>query len=138
MEEHRAKVRLAMCAGIVGVSFAAVFVRLAGAHPASVAALRLVFSTAILLPAAATLAFRERIVRLDGRDRSLILASGLLLALHFALWIASLSLTGVASSVVFVTTNPLFVTIFSLLFFRERVPRPFWICLLYTSPSPRD
>ena len=47
---------------------------------------------------------------------------GLFLALHFATWITSLKFTSVASSVVLVTTNPLFVGFFSYLFFREKQP----------------
>jgi drug/metabolite transporter (DMT)-like permease len=52
-----------------------------------------------------------------------LIAAGLLLALHFALWIASLSQTSVASSVVLVTTTPLFVALVSWLLFRERLKR---------------
>ncbi len=46
--------------------------------------------------------------------------SGLLLSLHFALWIASLKYTSVASSVVLVTTHPIFVGMGGLLFLKER------------------
>jgi len=49
--------------------------------------------------------------------------SGAFLALHFALWIASLSYTSVATSVVLVTANPIFVAIASYFFFRERLTR---------------
>ena len=127
MSDGRARAYPALGAGIVGVSFAAIFIRLADAPPAAVAALRLVFTTVLLAPAAAfDPSFRQEIARLDGRDRLLIAFSGLMLALHFALWITSLAMTGVASSVVFVTTNPLFVTLFSIMFFEERVPRVFW------------
>lgn len=45
--------------------------------------------------------------------------SGIFLALHFAFWIASLKLTSVASSVVLVSTNPLFVGLGAWLFFKE-------------------
>jgi drug/metabolite transporter (DMT)-like permease len=49
------------------------------------------------------------------------LLSGLFLSLHFALWIASLKYTSVASSVVLVTTHPIFVGIGSWLFLKERI-----------------
>ena len=43
------------------------------------------------------------------------------LALHFATWITSLQYTSVASSVVLVTTTPLWVALFAPIFLRERV-----------------
>jgi len=49
------------------------------------------------------------------------LLSGLFLSLHFAFWIASLKYTSVASSVVLVTTHPIFVGIGSWLFLKERI-----------------
>jgi drug/metabolite transporter (DMT)-like permease len=49
------------------------------------------------------------------------LLSGLFLSLHFAFWIASLKYTSVASSVVLVTTHPIFVGIGSWLFLKEQM-----------------
>jgi len=49
------------------------------------------------------------------------LLSGLFLSLHFAFWIASLKYTSVASSVVLVTTHPIFVGIGGWLFLKERI-----------------
>jgi drug/metabolite transporter (DMT)-like permease len=53
----------------------------------------------------------------------LALLSGLFLAVHFATWISSLEYTTVASSVVFVSTGPLWVALISPLFLKERVSR---------------
>jgi drug/metabolite transporter (DMT)-like permease len=52
--------------------------------------------------------------------------AGALLALHFGFWIASLQQTSVITSVVLVTTNPLFVGLASPLVLRERVPAATW------------
>jgi drug/metabolite transporter (DMT)-like permease len=46
--------------------------------------------------------------------------SGLFLALHFALWISSLKYTSVASSLLLVTTTPIYVCVASWMFLRER------------------
>jgi drug/metabolite transporter (DMT)-like permease len=51
-----------------------------------------------------------------------MLAAGVALALHFATWIASLSYTSVAASVLLVNTTPLFTLAFSRLFLGETVP----------------
>ncbi len=107
--------------GIVAVSFGAIFARLAGeASPFAIAAWRLTLAALVLAPLAL---FRKQ--RTIGR-RSLIWAgvSGVALALHFVLWISSLEHTTVASSVLFVSTHPIFVGLGSILFLRERLSRP--------------
>jgi drug/metabolite transporter (DMT)-like permease len=58
---------------------------------------------------------------LTRREWILALLSGVFLALHFAVWITSLQYTSVASSVVLVTTTPLWVALFSPLVLRERL-----------------
>jgi drug/metabolite transporter (DMT)-like permease len=58
------------------------------------------------------------------RTRFILAAlSGVFLAIHFATWITSLEFTSVASSVVLVSTSPLFVSIFSPLFLHESIHR---------------
>lgn len=47
--------------------------------------------------------------------------SGLFLGLHFFLWIASLMYTSISSSVVLVTTQPVFVAIFGYIFLKEGI-----------------
>jgi drug/metabolite transporter (DMT)-like permease len=116
------KTVLALAAGVVSVSFAAIFIRFCGDVPAVIIATwRLVIASAILLPYAAA-----RGVRLRSLDRRTLLQgalAGFFLALHFITWITSLKYTSVASSVVLVTTNPIFVGIFSWIFLREKQPR---------------
>lgn len=108
--------------GVVAISCAAVLIRLADAPPLVVAGFRLGIASAVLLPCALIRARRELRALLHERWPSLF-AAGLLLALHFALWIASLSQTSVASSVVLVTTTPLFVALASWVLFREHLRR---------------
>jgi len=106
--------------GIVAVSFGAIFIRLAGEAPSfAIAAWRLALAALCLLP----IAFARRGRTLTSPTLAWSVASGVALALHFVLWIASLRLTSVASSTVFVSTHPLFVALGSLLFLRERLPR---------------
>jgi len=108
--------------GISAISCAAILIRLADAPFLVIASYRLVIAAALLAPASVALSWSE-IVTLLRRAPSLVLASGTFLSLHFALWIASLSYTTVASSVVLVTANPLFVALASYLFFGERLRR---------------
>ena len=55
--------------------------------------------------------------------------AGALLALHFALWVTSLSMTSVLSSLVFVTMNPLFVAVLDLVLFRGRTSPLLWVAV---------
>jgi len=61
--------------------------------------------------------------RLSGRDSLLLLLSSFFLALHFALWITSLSYTSIASSVVLVTCHPAFVAVISYFLWHEVLNR---------------
>jgi drug/metabolite transporter (DMT)-like permease len=66
---------------------------------------------------------RSELCTLTRREWGYALASGLLLALHFASWITSLAYTSVAASVVLVSTSPIFVGLASHVLLRERLSR---------------
>lgn len=111
--------------GILAVSSAAVIIlsaRAEGVPAVSIAALRLTFASLALSPWVITRAPREW-KQLARRDFVLALIAGISLALHFAFWISSLDYTSVMSSVVFVSTNPLFVGLASVLLLREPLKR---------------
>ncbi len=130
MNARAAQLFQALGAGIVAVSFGSIFARIAGAGAPTVAALRMVFSALILLPLVlASARTRGELSRLSRADLKLLGASGLFLALHFLLWIGSLSFTGVTSSVVFVTTHPLWVALYGVVVLRKRISSVLWIGL---------
>ena len=113
-----------MALGIVAVSFGAIFVRFASdASPLAISAWRLSIAALILIP----IAWVRKQRSLTPKMTLWCLASGAALALHFILWISSLSYTSVASSVLFVTTHPLFVGLGTYLLFKERPTRSLWI-----------
>ena len=115
---------LVLLAGILAVSTASIFIRFAqpAASSLTIAAGRLVLATLALSPFALT-RHRAALARLTGRELRLAALAGLFLAAHFALWIASLERTTVASSVVLVTTTPLWVGLLSPLVLREPLSR---------------
>jgi len=85
---------------------------------------RMVISALLLLPFAG---FQRRQGWLRSRSSVLTaLGAGLFLGLHFATWITSLQLTTVASSVVLVTTTPVFAAIFSARLLGERAGSKAW------------
>ena len=109
---------------ILAISTASIFIRFAqrDAPSLAIAAIRLVFACVILAPVALT-RYRTDLQVLSRRNLLLGVGSGLFLALHFATWITSLEYTSVASSVVLVSTGPLWVALLSPLFLNERLTR---------------
>jgi drug/metabolite transporter (DMT)-like permease len=115
---------LVLLTGILAVSTASILIRYAqpAASSLTIAAGRLAFATLLLAPLALT-RHRAALARLTARELRLAVLAGLFLAAHFTLWIASLERTTVASSVVLVTTTPLWVGLLSPLFLREPLTR---------------
>jgi drug/metabolite transporter (DMT)-like permease len=111
-----------LAVGVVAVSFSAIFIRLADAPSLSIAFYRNALSAIVVVPLV-LLRRREELRRLTGKQVRIALVSGALLALHFATWIASLSYTTIAASVVLVTASPILVAAASRLMFGERVSR---------------
>lgn len=122
---------LVLVIGILAVSTASIFIRFAQREASSlvIAAYRMTLAGLILMPFAlpkAVDAFRS----LTARQRLLVMLSGVFLAVHFASWITSLEFTTVASSVVLVTTTPLWVAILSPIVLKEKTRRETWIGLI--------
>jgi len=103
------KTLLGLGTAVLAVSFGAPLARMTAAAPLAVAMWRMVLSAAILLP----LVTLKGGWRVPPRRRGAALFAGLLLAMHFGLWIPSLWLTSVSASVVLVTTGPLWVLLLS-------------------------
>jgi len=113
----------ALALGVAAVSSAAIlisFARAQGIPALTIAALRMGIAAVVVAPIA-LMRCRRELGMLPGSDLALSLASGALLALHFGFWTSSLDSTSVMSSVVFVSTNPLFVAIASAFMFHERL-----------------
>lgn len=113
---------IVMIVGIMAVSTSSIFIRYAQQDAPSivVAAGRLTFASLLLAPVALT-RYRGELRSLSRRQVGLTMVAGAVLAIHFVTWITSLEYTTVASSVVLVTTNPLWVALLSPLFLKERI-----------------
>ena len=120
---QRTTLTLGLLAGITAASTAAIFIRFAqheGAPSIVIAAARLTIASLVLAPFALT-RYRSDLRRLCRQEWVLALLSGLFLALHFVTWITSLEYTTIASSVVLVTTTPLWVALLAPLVLREHL-----------------
>jgi drug/metabolite transporter (DMT)-like permease len=118
--------------GVMAASLAAIFIRVAqgeGMSSAFIAAGRLTLSALILTPFVLR-SHRLELAKLSRADLLLAVASGLLLAIHFATWVASLEYTSVLISVVLVGTSPLWSALFEVIFLRSHLHRLVVIGLL--------
>ena len=106
--------------GVVAVSFGAILVRFAEAPSLVIATYRLVLASLIVAPVGLLRRWGE-LRALSRGDLAWAGLSGALLTLHFAFWISSLEYTTVASSVVFVSTSPIFVGVASHFLTRDKL-----------------
>lgn len=122
---------LALGSGILCLSFSAFFVRWSRAPGPVAAFYRMAFAALILAPFAL-----PRLVKNRGRGaaRWLLfpLAGGSFSALDFTFWSTAVTLTTAANASLLGNASPLWVAIFALLVFRERLDRFFWAGLALT------
>lgn len=123
-QRTRVVLPFALLTAILAVSTSSIFIRFAQHDAPSlvIAALRL-SCAALLLAPLVWMRHREELLNLTRKEIMLGVISGLFLAAHFGTWISSLEYTTVASSVVFVSTGPLWVAILSPVLLDERLRR---------------
>lgn len=109
---------VALVLAVFAISWGSILVRVCEAPPLTIAFLRVGIAALLLAPPA--LAWRARRPRPDRPWRGAAAAAGLLLALHFATWIASLSFTSIAASTLLVSTQPVFSLLLSRRLLGER------------------
>jgi drug/metabolite transporter (DMT)-like permease len=112
---------LAILVSIAAVSTASILIRLSTAAPITLATYRMVLSTLMLAPFYVRSGGVRRFWEMNGGRRLSLMGVGVVLAVHFASWITSLSLTSVASSVIFVHIDPVFVAVVSHFLLGEKV-----------------
>jgi drug/metabolite transporter (DMT)-like permease len=104
--------RIALIVATIGVSFAAIFIKLSGAPSITIAFYRMAFATLLLLPFFLT-SGRVALSRISCRELFEMVAAGVALAFHFWFWMESLKHVSVANSVLLVTAHPLLVGMLS-------------------------
>ncbi len=115
-----------LLAAVLAMSWGGPLVRYATAPPLAVAAWRVAFSV-LFIAVIVTLRDRGKAIRaLTRPDWALAATAGVFLGAHFWSWIASLSYTTVASSVVLVSTQPVFVALLSVALLKEKPSARQW------------
>ncbi|MEE9150358.1 MAG: DMT family transporter [Thermoplasmata archaeon] len=119
-DSHQNFNNVAIFIAVIAVSFSAIFIKWSDAHPLVIATYRMGITSLILLPLVVDRNL-DAFKRIKKNDLIIMTGIGMILALHFATWITSLKETSVASSVILVTSHPLFVAIAAHYVFREKL-----------------
>ena len=117
------KAYLAIATAMVSVSFASIFIKWSESDPFVIAAYRLALTCAMLLPYLLWTHGLRKIKSFRKREALLVILSGVALAAHFELWIVSLGFTLVSTSVILVTSHPIFVATVQHFLLKEHVQR---------------
>ncbi|WP_342419412.1 DMT family transporter [Paenibacillus sp. FSL H8-0168] len=113
---------------ILSVSISSIMIK-SSDTPTSVAGMyRLYMSVLIMLPFVPWKMFRS--LEMNKKDWSTVFIAGLFLGLYFLFWMESLVYTSVASSMVILSLQPLFVMMGSYFMFRERANILTLLCLI--------
>ena len=118
---------LLLLIGILAVSTAAILIRLIllEASALVIAAYRLALS-ALISGLLLLISHKSERTQLNRKDIGLLVLSGVFLSAHFAAWITSLEFISVSSSVILVTTTPLWVALLSPVVLKEKVSSRFY------------
>ncbi|WP_211747474.1 DMT family transporter [Paenibacillus sp. Marseille-Q4541] len=107
--------------GIISISFSSIFVKWSEAEVSVIAMYRLFLTNLLMAPL--LYKYRHEIFRLSKKEWLYLGASGIMLGLHFLLWMGSLRLTTVASSTVILTLEPILVMLGSMWIFAAKPNR---------------
>jgi drug/metabolite transporter (DMT)-like permease len=118
---------LALVAGIVCISWSAIFVRWTDIPGPASAFYRMLIPAVVLLP---TFLFDREGTRLNGRMLGIIALGGLFFALDLALYNSSILKTSAANATLLGNNTPIVVGLLSWPVFRKRPAAAFWLGLL--------
>ncbi len=122
----RALLVTVLTAGLSAISASALLIRATDASGLATATARVLIST-LLMGLIARITLGDTWHKLTRREAGLCTLAGLFLGLHFWSWMTSLDHTSVASSVLFVTLNPIFVGLAAPLVTKDKLTRTLWI-----------
>jgi drug/metabolite transporter (DMT)-like permease len=128
MQNRSIKAYVALGAGILALSFSAMFVRWADAPGPVTAFYRMFFSIFLLFPF-----FAPRIKQSPSLKKTAILfplLAGAFTAIDLGLWTTALDYTTVSNATLLGNTSPLWVALGAWLVFQQKLPGKFWLGLV--------
>lgn len=120
MNSHKPPIPVAipLFIGITAISFSSIFVKWSNAPVSIQAMYRLTITMLLMLPFC--LKYIPEVRKFKLADIAKLMASGMMLAIHFLLWMGSLQWTSVASSTIILALQPVFVMIGAYILFKEK------------------
>ncbi|MEM0449118.1 MAG: DMT family transporter [Methanomassiliicoccales archaeon] len=118
MSAERRKAFLVLLLAVFCFSFSSIFIRMSEAPAPAIAAYRMVLATLLIAPFA-LLRLRSKPLTLGRNDAWFLLATGLVLALHFLFFVSAVQNTTVASATVLINSHPIFVVFLAFLLLHE-------------------
>ena len=118
---QNSKTFLIISVGLVSISTASLLIRWAEEVPTLIIATYRLSIAALILTG---ISMKQKSVLYDlsnHKELLLTLLAGVALSLHFVFWIESLRLTSVASSIVLVSTSPIWTAVISHFFLKEEL-----------------
>ena len=116
------KAKLSLLFATIAVSGASIFISYCESPAVIIAFWRIFLVISLLTPLLSSREIRAQFKPVLNKNyMKFFLLSGFFLSLHFFSWIQSLKYTSVAASVIVVNSSPLWVILFSFVFFRESI-----------------
>lgn len=117
MKNKNGKEYFVLLVSVISVSTAAIWIKLASDVPSPTIALyRMVIGSLIIIP----VYFSKELRKPNKQELKMTILSALFLACDFSFWTLSLKYTSVASSIVLVSTGPLYIILFYFLFMNKK------------------
>lgn len=129
MNRHTVEILLVIATAFMSVS--AILIRYTEAPSMVLVFYRMLFTSIIMLPLILWKYVGE-MRKIPKGDLMMCIASGVILALHFASFFESLRYTSITSNLVLVNTSAFFVAFISMIVFREKMPFRGWLAILIT------
>ncbi len=117
---------IALIFGILCIGHSAIFVTLANVPGSTSSFYRIFFATVAILP----IWFYKGMRVPSRRDLALILFGGAFFAFDFVLWNTAILLTTAATATLLANNAPIWVGLISLVVFKEKLPKKFWLGLV--------
>lgn len=106
--------------GVISISLSSIFVKWSDAPSSVLVMYRLLFTLVLISPMLRKQPVKAVLKELTKKDIVILILAGVFLGVHFLLWMESLKLTSVASSMILLSLQPVFIMAGSFLLFKER------------------
>jgi len=123
MTQPRINPLIIIAIGVLGTSFAAIFVEWSLSPRVLLAFYRLLFTVLIIIPIFLRMRGWRQLRTLSTKNILIIIGAGVALAFHFVLWFFSIDYTTIASAVIIVDISAIFTAVFAFLILKESLNR---------------